>query len=133
MGWVLRLIGTGAANAALCADVMEISCSSDVCDIRALGLTLSEGKQLLARVQQAVVAAQAQSPTTLRPDCSRCGGRCHVNDWRLHQIATAFGTVAVRSRGFFVSAAVTSRTVSPGHRIVGRHRIWTSCERISLP
>jgi hypothetical protein len=96
MGWVLRLIETGVANPALCVDVMEISCSHDVCDIRALGLTLSEGKQLLARVQQAVVAAQAQSPTTLRPDCSRCGGRCHVNDWRLHQIATAFGTVAVR-------------------------------------
>ena len=57
MGWVLRLIETGAANPALCVDVMEISWPRDVCDIRALGLTLSEGKQLLARVQQAVVAS----------------------------------------------------------------------------
>ena len=79
MGWVLRLIETGAANAALCVDVMEISCSRDVCDISALGLTLPEGKQLLARVRQAVIAAQAQPLTALRPDCSRCEGRCDVN------------------------------------------------------
>jgi hypothetical protein len=50
----------------------------------------------LARVQQAVVAAQANDHAALRPDCSSCGGGCHVKDWRLHQVATLFGTVAVR-------------------------------------
>jgi hypothetical protein len=32
----------------------------------------------------------------LRPACRSCGGRCHVKDWRLHQVATLFGAVAVR-------------------------------------
>src|SRR5947209_7080548 len=61
-----------------------------------LGLTLSEAKQLLSRVQQAVVAAQAQDHAVLRPDCSICGGRCQIKDWRLHQVVTLFGAVSVR-------------------------------------
>ncbi len=61
-----------------------------------LGLTLPEAKQVLARVQQAVVAAQAHDHAVPRPDCSSCCGRYHVKDWRLHQVATLFGTVAVR-------------------------------------
>jgi hypothetical protein len=60
-----------------------------------LGLTLAEAKQLLARVQQAVVAAQARDHTAQRPDCLACGGRCNVKDWRSHQVATLFGAVAV--------------------------------------
>ena len=51
-------------------DVMEISRPSDLGDIADLGLTLAEAKQLLARVQQAVVAAQAHDHAVLRPDCS---------------------------------------------------------------
>ena len=75
---------------------MEISRPNDLGDIANLGLTLPEAKQVLARVQQAVVAAQAHDHAVLRPDCSSCRGRCHVKDWRLHQVATLFGTVAVR-------------------------------------
>src|SRR5829696_5768192 len=77
-------------------DVMEISRPNDLGLIANLGLTLAEAKQLLARVQQAVVAAQARDHAVLRPDCSSCGGKCHVKDWRPHQIATLFGRVAVR-------------------------------------
>ena len=40
-------------------DVMEISRPDGASNIADLGLTLSEAKQLLARVQQAIVAAQA--------------------------------------------------------------------------
>jgi hypothetical protein len=39
-----------------------------------LGLTLPGAKQLLARVQQVVVAAQADDHVVLRPGCSSCGG-----------------------------------------------------------
>jgi len=75
---------------------MEISRPNDLGDIANLGLTLPEAKQVLARVQQAVVAAQAHDHAVPRPDCSSCRGRCHVKDWRLHQVATLFGTGAVR-------------------------------------
>jgi len=96
MGWVLRLIETEAGSQAQGIDVMEISRPCSLGEIADLGLTLPETKQLLACVQQTVAAAQAQSCTAWRPDCSSCGGRCHVNDWRLHLVATAFGTVTVR-------------------------------------
>ena len=96
MGWMLRLVETGTDSRARSVDVLEISRPDDLSDIANLGLTLSEAKQLLARVQQSVVAAQAHEHAVLRPDCSSCGGRCQLKDWRLHQIATLFGGVTVR-------------------------------------
>jgi hypothetical protein len=93
---MLRLVETGTDGRARSVDVLEISRSKDLGDIANLGLTLAEAKRLLAHVQQAVVAVQADDHAVLRPDCSSCGGRCHVKDWRLHQIATLFGAVAVR-------------------------------------
>jgi hypothetical protein len=96
MKWVLRLVETETDSPARGVDVLEISRPRDLGDIANLGLTLAEAKQLLARVQQAVVAAQAHDHAVVRPDCSCCGGRCHRKDWRLHQVATLFGAVAVR-------------------------------------
>ena len=96
MGWVLRLVETGTDSRARSIDVLEISRPNDLGDIGNLGLTLPEAKQLLAHVQQAVVAVQAHDHAALRPDCPSCGGRCHVKDWRFHQIATLFGGVTVR-------------------------------------
>jgi hypothetical protein len=96
MGWVLRLIDTDASTPASWIDVMEISLTGDIADVENLGLTLHEGKQLLGRVQQAVVAKQAQSLAAARPDCSSCRGRCHINDWRFRKVATVFGVVTLR-------------------------------------
>jgi hypothetical protein len=77
-------------------DVLELDRPRDLRDIANLGLTLSEAKRLLTRVQQAVVAMQARDHAALRPECSTCEARCHVKDWRSRQVATLFGTVAVR-------------------------------------
>jgi hypothetical protein len=96
MGLVLRLVETGTDNPARHVDVMEIARPGSLGDIGNLGLTLAEAKQLLARVQQSVVAAQAHDHAVSRPVCSSCGCACHVKDWRLHQVATLFGMVAVR-------------------------------------
>jgi hypothetical protein len=96
MGLVLQLVETGADSRGREVDVLEISRPKDLRDIANLGLTLSEAKQLLARVQQAIVAAQTRDHAALRPECSRCGARCHIKDWQSRQVATLFGTVAVR-------------------------------------
>jgi hypothetical protein len=96
MGWVLRLVETEVDGPARWIDVMEISRFRDVDDIANLGLSLAEGKLLLARVQQAVAAAQAQSRMAVRPDCSACGGGCHINNRRGRRVARVFGTVTVR-------------------------------------
>src|ERR671912_2667259 len=91
MGWVLQLVETGTDNRAQSVDVMEISRPNDLRDPASLGLTLSEAKQLPARVQQAVVAAQARDHADLRPDRAACGRRCHARDWRAPPVATGFG------------------------------------------
>jgi hypothetical protein len=91
MEWVLRLVGTGLDGQSQSFDVMEISRPDGIGDIANLGLTLAEGKRLLAGVQRGFVAAQADSHATRRPDCRSCGGKCHVKDWRLRPIATLFG------------------------------------------
>jgi hypothetical protein len=96
MGLVLQLVETRADGGTCSIDVLELSRPGDLRDIASLGLTLSEAKQLLARVQQAVVAAQARDHASLRPGCSNCGARCHVKDWQSRQVATLFGTVTAR-------------------------------------
>ncbi len=110
MRWVLRLVETETDSLGGGVDVMVISRSRDLGDIADLGLTLPEGKQLLARVQQAVVTAQAHGHVVLRPNCLSCGGGCHIKDWRLHQVATLFGTVAVRLPRFRCASCGHSTT-----------------------
>jgi hypothetical protein len=73
MEWVLRLVGTDVDGQAQSFDVIEISRPNGVGDIANIGLTLAEGKLLPAAVQQGVVAAQADSHATRRPDCQSCG------------------------------------------------------------
>jgi hypothetical protein len=111
MGWVLRLVETGIDSPPRVIDVMDIRPLGDLGDIANLGLTLSEAKQILARLQQVAVAVQADDHAARRPDCSSCGDACHVKDWRLHRVATLFGTVSVRLPRF--------RCASCGHGETG--------------
>ena len=110
MRWVLRLVRTGVDGQSLSVDVMEFIRADGLVDIAKLGLTLAEGKQLLAQVQQEVVAAQADNHAMLRPDCRSCGGRCHVKDWRSHRIATLFGEVRVRLPRFLYAGCGRTET-----------------------
>jgi hypothetical protein len=65
MGWLLRLVETGVDGQSRSFDVIEISRPDGLGEIANLGLTLAEGKRLLAGVQQVVVAAQADDQATL--------------------------------------------------------------------
>src|SRR5215213_6081148 len=75
---------------------MRITRPDDLADLAALGLTLAEGKRLLAGVQREIVAAQARLHASRRPGCRGCGAACRVKDRRRHAIAAPFGQVAVR-------------------------------------
>ena len=96
MGWVLRLVETGVDGASRSVDVMVIDRLGDLGDIAALGLTLAQGKQLVALVQQEIVTAQSRDHAARRPSCRSCGGACHVKDYRQRRLATLFGEVTVR-------------------------------------
>jgi hypothetical protein len=77
-------------------DVMAIDCLGELGDIADLGLTLAQGKQLVALVQQEIVTAQSRDHAARRLLCRSCGAACQVKDYRPHQIATVFGLVALR-------------------------------------
>jgi len=64
MKLVLSLIETGIDGSSRSVDVLEIVGRSDPGDIAALGITLSQGKQLLGLIQQEVVAAQFRDHAT---------------------------------------------------------------------
>ncbi len=96
MEWTLRLVGMGIDGQSRSFEVMAISRPEGLGDIANLGITLSEAKQLLVQVQQQVVADQATTHATFRPDCRSCGGTCHVKDWQPHRIATLFGEVNLK-------------------------------------
>ena len=96
MGWVLRLVETGIDGSSRSVDVMAFDRSDDLGDIAALGLTLAQGKQLVALVQREIVTAQIRAHAVRRPLCRSCGTACQLKDYRPHQIATLFGQVTLR-------------------------------------
>src|SRR3954462_762188 len=93
---MVRLVKIEADGENQSIDVATITRPDDLAEIAHWGLTLAEGKRLLAALQQQIVAAQARNHAVRRPDCRRCGEICHVKDYRDHAIATLFGQVRVR-------------------------------------
>jgi hypothetical protein len=90
------LVTTGADGEKQSVDVVTINRPDDLIDIANLGLTLGEGKLLLAGLPQEIVAAQAGGHAVRRPGCRSCGEVCHVKDYRDHTVARLFGQVTVR-------------------------------------
>ena len=97
MAWIVKLVSIGAAGDERSTEVMRIARPDDLTDLATLGLTMAEGKQLLAGVQRELVAAQARRHAARRTACrSCCGTTCWVKDYRQRAIATLFDQVAVR-------------------------------------
>src|SRR3954447_2157340 len=96
VAWIVRLVSLGAEGEEHSTDVLRIARPGDLTDLASLGLTLAEGKRLLAGVQRELVAAQARAHAVRRPECRSCGVACRVKDHRRHAIATLFGRVTVR-------------------------------------
>src|SRR3954464_302641 len=120
MGWVLRLVETGTDGSSRSVDVMAIDCLGELGDIADLGLTLAQGKQLVALVQQEIVTAQSRDHAVRRPLCRSCGAACQVKDYR----PTRSPPCSVRSRsGCPASAAPAAagrRLGTVGRRIAAR-------------
>jgi hypothetical protein len=84
--------------------IMEISKPDDLGDIVNLGLTLTEAKQLLARVQREISTAQAREHAVRRPVCPCRDGICRVKDYRDHAVSMLFGQVTLRLPRFRCAA-----------------------------
>lgn len=82
---------------------------------RTIGLTLAEGKQILAETQRHLVQAQTEEHCRRRRVCERCQARRPLKDVRSRRLVSLFGTVAVKAPRFKpCPCAVTCRgTLSP--------------------
>ena len=65
-----------------------------------LGLTLDDGKTLLAGVQRHVVQARVAEYSELRRHCSHCRGLRPLKDTRTRRLSSLFGTVEVPAPRF---------------------------------
>jgi hypothetical protein len=98
---VVRLVTIGADGEEQWVDVAQIVRPGDLGDIANLGLTMAEGKSVLAGLQKEFVAGQAREHAAVcRPGCRICGGVCCVKDYREHQVGTLFGCATVRLARF---------------------------------
>jgi hypothetical protein len=110
VAWIVRLVSIGAEGEERSTDVMRVARPDSLADLASLGLTLAEGKRLLAGVQREIAAAQARLHAARRPECRGCGAACRVKDYRHHAIATPFGQVAVRLPRFRCAGCATTES-----------------------
>ena len=110
MVWIARLVSIGAEGEEHSTDGLRIARPDDLADLAGLGLTLAEGKRLLAGLQREIVAAQARLHAMRRPECRGCDDVCRVKDYRHHAIATLFGQVAVRLPRFRCAGCAATDT-----------------------
>ena len=82
---------------------------------RTVGLTLAEGKLVLAGLQHDLVQAQTEDHCCRRRRCQRCGTPRPIKDKRSRRLVSLFGTVTVSAPRFEACrCAVTYRqTLSP--------------------
>ena len=85
------------------------------CSAATVGLTLADGKRILAALQHDLVRAQAEEYCRQRRVCSHCRWQRPLKDVRARQLASLFGTVEVRAPRFLpCRCAVTRRhTLNP--------------------
>jgi hypothetical protein len=62
VAWIVRLAQIGADGDEPFADVMTINRPDDLDDIANLGLTVADGKRVLASLQQKIVCRPSQEP-----------------------------------------------------------------------
>ena len=129
MGWVLGLVETGVETPARITDVRDLPGFGELPEIAKVGLTLADAKQILARLQEEVVATQTADDSVMRPGCPACGLACHTKDWRSRQLATIFGTVTVLLPRFRCPGCDYRETGVDGSHIAGRPRSVTDCGR----
>jgi hypothetical protein len=114
MKWrvVLELVGADGT-----VGIHEVSGGAAVAEYapRMIGLTLTQGKQMLAAVQRHLVRAQTEDHCRRRRHCQRCGARRPLKDQRSRRLVSLFGAVEVRAPRFTpCRCAVTCRrTLSP--------------------
>ena len=81
-----------------------------------IGLSVDDGKKIMAALQTAVVSQEAASYTLFRRICPDCGLLRPVKDYTTRRIRTVFGTVEIRNPRGCCVGVVTQASLSPSRR-----------------
>jgi hypothetical protein len=143
MKWRVVMEVTGADGA---VGVHEIGGGARIDEYspRSVGLTLAEGKLVLAGLQHHLVQAQTDDHCRRRRRCQRCGTPRRIKDKRSRRLVSLFGTVNVSAPRFeHCRCAVTRpQTLSPVSEIMaarctpessGLSRRWVLRCRTGVP
>jgi len=112
--------------------VTEIAClQREAAAVEALGLTLAEGKALLAGLQEVLVAEQAAEYLATRHTCPQCGTPLRHNGHNQIVFRTLFGNTTLSSPRLvhYACSPHPTRTFSPLAELLPTH---TSPERLYL-
>ncbi|WP_028215029.1 ISKra4 family transposase [Paraburkholderia mimosarum] len=93
LGWNILLQRQGTSDTIAVCTVQRPLIDATPADF---GLSLVEGRQILAALQQLVAQDQINAYDRLRRNCRECGSYRRIKDWRSRTFATAIGKVQVK-------------------------------------
>jgi len=107
MRWVVKAVACGDPGKDQERTVATIERGSDL-KLEELGLTLQEGKEVLASLQRLVVTTQVQEQYAETRRCDRCGRRLRTGGYYRALFRSAFGNVPLRARRLVVCPCLPS-------------------------
>lgn len=96
MEWTISIEGTNEFGD-VCRQEIRIDKSDERLRSGDLGLSIDDGKKIMAALQAAVVTQEAEAYTLFRRVCPDCHSLRPVKDYTTRRIRTVFGTVEVRN------------------------------------
>jgi hypothetical protein len=96
MEWTISIEGTNEFGD-ICRREVRIDKSDERLRGGDLGLSIDDGKKIMATLQTAVVTQETEAYTLFRRVCPDCHGLRPVKDYTTRRIRTVFGTVEVRN------------------------------------
>ncbi len=110
MKWRVMVELTGSDGTVRTHEISTGGSNRVECSAATVGLTLADGKRILAALQHDLVRVQAEEYCRQRRVCSHCRSQRPLKDVRARRLSSLFGTVEVRAPRFLpCRCAVTRR------------------------
>ena len=97
MKWTIKLVFEAAPGSSVEHELGIIE-RTDVISPATVGLTIAEGKTLLANLQEKLVTAQVQQHMATFKSCPHCGNACRTKGHYKSTLRSVYGKVAMRVR-----------------------------------
>ena len=120
MEWRVTIELSGADGTKQTHEVARGGCTDPHSTLDPLGLTLDDGRTLLAGVQRHLVQARVAEYSALRRRCSHCRGLRPLKDTRTRRLNSLFGTLEVLAPRFKPCrcAIAVQSTLSPASELM---------------